>query len=362
MKVLVYGAGPLGSLFAARLQQGGQQVSILARGQRLAELREQGIVLEDVQTKARSVTRVNVVEALAADDAYDLVLVVMRKNHALQILPALAANERTPNVLFLMNNAAGPGELTKALGKGRVLIGFPGAAGYREGHVVHYLAGTAEEPWPVYLSEVDGRTTARTTMVAQIIETGPGFEAQIRPDMDAWLKYHVALLMPSLAPALYAADLDHRRLARTRDLLVLAIRAVHEGFQVLEALGYPVSPARFRALIWIPEPILVFLLRALLLHRARDEIIEAALLRHARSARDEIGHLADEFLALAAKTSVPTPAIERLYPYLDPDTPLMPEGKAEIPLRWEDLWIAVAALVAVAILLRMFRRGRVEET
>jgi nucleoside-diphosphate-sugar epimerase len=30
-KLLVYGAGPLGSLFAARLQEGGNDVSILAR-------------------------------------------------------------------------------------------------------------------------------------------------------------------------------------------------------------------------------------------------------------------------------------------------------------------------------------------
>jgi len=360
MKVLVYGAGPLGSLFAARLQQGGHDVSILARGQRLADLREHGIVLQDVQTKARSVTRVPVVEALAPDDAYDLVLVIMRKNHALQILPVLAANRHTPNVLFLMNNAAGPGELTETLGRERVLIGFPGAAGYREGHVVHCLAGTAEEPWPVYLGEADGRTTARTTMVAQIIEAGPGFEAQIRPDMDAWLKYHVALLMPSLAPALRAADLDHRRLARTRDLLVLAIRAVREGFQVLETLGYPVSPPRFRALRWIPEPVLVLLFRTLLLHQVRDEIIEAALLRHARSARDEIEHLSDEFLALAAKTSVPTPAIDQLHPYLGLEAPLMPEGRAEIPLHWEGLWVAAAALAAVVIVVRMFCREREE--
>ncbi len=42
--MLIYGAGPLGSLFAARLQQGGNDVSILARGQRLTELCELGIV------------------------------------------------------------------------------------------------------------------------------------------------------------------------------------------------------------------------------------------------------------------------------------------------------------------------------
>ncbi|MCK4693428.1 MAG: hypothetical protein KAT23_07340, partial [Anaerolineales bacterium] len=131
-KILVYGAGPLGSLFAARLQEGGNDVSILARGQRLTDLREHGIVLHDVDTDQQTVTRVNVVETLAAEDAYDLVLVIMRKNHALDILPILAANRHTPNVLFLMNNAAGPGELVDALGVERVLIGFPRSAGYFE--------------------------------------------------------------------------------------------------------------------------------------------------------------------------------------------------------------------------------------
>jgi ketopantoate reductase len=86
-RILVYGSGPLGGLFAARLQEGGNEVSILARGGRLAQLREHGIVLFDAQTNEETVTRVTVVEELAQDDAYDLVLVIMRKNHALQILP-----------------------------------------------------------------------------------------------------------------------------------------------------------------------------------------------------------------------------------------------------------------------------------
>jgi hypothetical protein len=71
-----------------------------------------------------------------------LVLVIMRKNHALQILPVLAANQHTPNVLFLMSNAAGPGAMVGALGEERVLNGFPGSAGYRGSHVVHCLTGT----------------------------------------------------------------------------------------------------------------------------------------------------------------------------------------------------------------------------
>jgi len=361
-RILVYGTGPLGSLFAARLQEGGNDVSILARGQRLADLREHGIVririrvLHDVRTNQRSVTRVNVVEALAPDDAYDLVLVIMRKNHALQILPVLAANQHTPNVLFLTNNAAGPGELVEALGRERVLIGFPNSAGYREGHVVHCLTGTPDDADEDIRADVfirvDRRITPRTRRVAHILESAPGFGAEIRTDMDAWLKYHVALLMPSLAAALYAAGTDNYRFAHTRDLVVLSVRAIREGFRVLQTLGYPVTPSKYRIFQWIPEPILVLVLQRWL----ANEMMKVALTKHANAARDEMKHLADEFLALARTTAVPTPAIDRLYPHFDPDVPLVPEGSAEIPLRWGGLLALTAALVGIVALIRWFSR------
>jgi ketopantoate reductase len=342
VRILVYGAGPLGSLFAARLREGGNAVSILARGQRLADLREHGIVLEDVMTKERTVTRVNVVEELAPDDAYDLVLVIMRKNHALKILPVLAANEHTPNVLFLGNNAAGPDEYVAALGRERVLVGFPNSAGYRGGHVVRCLTGTEDDPALIPFGEVDGHVTERTRQVARILESAPGFGAEIRPDMDAWLKYHVALLFPALAPALYAAGTDRRRLARTRDLLVLTVHGIREGFRVLRALDIPISPAKFRAFLWVPEPILVLLLRRAL----HNELMEVALVRHAEVIRDEVKCLTDEFLALARTTSVPIPTIERLYPHLDPETPLVPDGSREIRLRWGGVLLGLSGLAA----------------
>lgn len=343
MKILVYGAGPLGSIIAAKLHEGGHEVAILARGQRLADLREHGILLHDVATDAEIIARVAVVERLAPNDAYDVILVVMRKNNALDILPILAANAPTPNVLFLMNNAAGPARLVEALGHDRVLIGFPGTAGYREDPVVHGWTGTAAQPVHILFGEVDGRVTARTRRVARAFAGIPGLTAEIRTDMDAWLKYHVALLMPSLAPALYMCGTDHRRLARTRDAVVLAVRAMREGVRVLQALGLPVTPPRYRWLLWLPEPLLVALFQRLL----ADERMEVALVRHAEAARAEIRHLADEFRTLARATPVPTPTIERLAPHLDPDATPMPEGRADIPLNWRGVWIIGAVLAAV---------------
>jgi ketopantoate reductase len=342
MKILVYGAGPLGSVFAARLHEAGHEVALLARGQRLADLREHGLVLVDTQTGQETVARPRIVECLDPQDAYDLVLVIMRKNRALEILPTLAANRHTPNVLFLMNNAAGPGELVQALGAERVTIGFPMAAGYRRGHVVHYLVGAKPgKKVMIPIGEVDGCITPRLQQVGRVLASMNGFDAELRTDMDAWLKTHVALLMPSLAPAMRAADRDNLRMARTRDLLVLAVRAIREGFAVLRALGVPLVPGKIRQFGWIPEPIMVWGLQRLL-----DPRVRVALFEHADAAQDEIKHLADEFLAFKRQTCVPTPAMDRLYTYFDPETPRMPDGSAEIPMNWREVEIGLGMLVA----------------
>src|SRR5512145_1192700 len=104
MNILVYGAGVLGSLYAARLKESGQNVSILAREQRLVDLRKHGILVEDPITGKSTITRVNVVDSLAPEDAYDLIIVFVRKNQLTDVLPVLAANRYTASILFMLNN------------------------------------------------------------------------------------------------------------------------------------------------------------------------------------------------------------------------------------------------------------------
>jgi 2-dehydropantoate 2-reductase len=345
-------------LFAARLQSSGQEVTVLARGQRLSDIREHGIVLEDAITGLRTVTRVHALAQLGPDDVYDLVLVVMRKNQVPAILPALAANRHVPSVLFLMNNAAGPGELVAALGRERVLLGFPGAGGVREGHVVRFLAGAGRTKAKVTCGELDGRQTPRLRRIAAALEAA-GFAVDISRNIDAWLKNHVALVSP-IANALYLAAGNNYRLARTRDGLVLMIRAIREGFGVLRALGLPILPTRLRILSWLPEPALV----ALAPRALDNELAEIALAGHANAARDELKHLADEFRALAGSISIPIPAIEHLYTYIDPQVSPVAKGSARIRLDWRAVVVGGGLLAGLILVYavsakRAFRETRV---
>lgn len=357
MKILVYGAGPLGSLFAARLTQAGHDVALLARGQRLADVRRYGVVLEDSLTGEQEIMPVNTVAALAPEDAYDLALVVMRKNHVADILPALAANRCIPTVLFMTNNAAGPQALIDALGAERVLLGFPVSGGKREGHVIRIVPADPHRPWTLPIGEVDGRRTARVRRVAAALRTMPGYDVEIRPDMDAWLKHHVAVIAP-LALALYAADTDQERMARTRDALVLGSRAMKEAARALEAAAVPLTPASLRPLLLLPEPLLIgFLTRVL-----RIERLKVSLEGHARAAHDEMTHLALELRQAIAPTGLSTPALEQLYPYCDPETPPLPAGSRALPLRWGELALPVllvtGALAGIALLWRALHKSR----
>jgi 2-dehydropantoate 2-reductase len=342
MKILFYGAGVMGSLYAARLKESGQDVSVLARGQRLSDICKHGIVLEDVSTGNRTTTRVNVVERFDSEDAYDLVVVMMPKNHVPEILPILAANRYTPNILFMFNNAAGPDEMINALGRERVLIGFPGAGGTRKGHVVRYMVVSGRQQ-PTTFGELDGSTAPRLEQIAGVFK-GAGFPVAISAQMDAWLKTHVAEVSP-MANALYMAGGDNYRLARTRDAIVLMIRAIREGYKVLQELNIPIVPAKHKIFKWIPEPILVELMRRIF----KSEKM-ADLIGHAHAARDEMKQIADEFRVLARSTSVPTPAMDRLYTNIDPDVQPVPDGSAQIPMNCCGIGIGLAVLAGLILI------------
>ena len=347
-KILVFGAGPLGSLIAARLHQGGLQVTLLARGQRLADLREHGVVLKRWATSQEEVVKVPLVERLDPQDEYDLILVIMRKNSALKTLPTLAEN-RSHQVLFLMNNAAGPQVFIDALGKDRVLIGFPGAAGYREGYKVVYINAEEGQPAGILLGEPAGGITVRLEEAAALLAKGRYLHPIMQEDMDAWSKYHVALLFPAMAPALYLCGNDNFRMARTRDALVLAWRGVKEGIHVLKELGYPVQPKTFKRFLWLPEPIAIALLRKLL----RNPRMEVAMVRHAEVIRDEIIQLNDEFMKLVDQSGIFTPVIRFLIPQYKNKAPALPDGSHTIRVNWQGILIPVLLLVCLVLLLAL---------
>ncbi len=350
MRVLIYGAGAMGSLYAARLQDSGQSITILARGERAGQIRDHGIVLDNAATHARAITRVSVAEELGPDDAYDMALVFVRKTQLPEVLPALAGSKNIPTTLFMMNNAAGWYDVVSTMGWKRALAGFPGAGGKREGHIITY-ALCPSFLQPTTIGELDGRDSPRLQQVAGMLALA-GFPVAISRHIDAWLKTHAAIVEP-LSAALYAAGGDVHRLARTRDALLLAIRSVREGFRVLRATGIPVTPLRFQAYAYLPEPLLIAALQ-----RAFDtEWAELVLGAHANAARDEVALLASELRYLARSVPFTTPNIDRLFAYIEPGRQTIPAGSALLSVSWRSTAAALGAAAGLYVLISRLSRG-----
>lgn len=313
MKTLVFGAGPLGCLYAHLLSNAGKDVTILARGQRYDWIKANGLTVVNELTGARVASNVPVVDQLRADDEYDLVVVLVRKNKLEPVLQVLAASPKVRNILFMGNNALGFGQYLRHLPEEKLLFGFPGAGGGVSEHVVRYA--DRERPRgkrrAITVGEIDGQTRERTRAIRSFFESS-GIPVDVTGDIDGWLKYHVALVCP-LVNALYKHNCDNYVLARDRKTIRTVVRAAKEGGRILRALGYTKRhPFQFNLFYWLPEILSVKTVEALL----GSKFAEVAFALHARAARDEMKELASEFQSLIDKTSLETPNINALKSYV----------------------------------------------
>lgn len=319
MKILVYGAGVLGSLYAARLRSSGHHLALLARGRRLADLQRYGLALENTTTGRKTFGLMNVVERLDPEDAYDLALVSVRRTQLAGVLPALAANRHIPSILFMICNAAGPEEMIATVGRGRVLLGYAGAGGIRSGPLICYtqVPSTLQK---TVLGEVDGSVTPRLREIRKVFRKA-GFPTALSSNIDAWLKTHVAWVSP-VALAIYREDGDIRQLAGRSGTVRLMVRAMREGFRALRAQGIPVTgPLWVRLQARLPEALLVPLWQRAL----RTEMARVSLAAHVAAAREEMVRVAEDFRSLVAESGIVTPALADLSSAAAPGSPAFPE-------------------------------------
>ncbi|HSN92833.1 MAG TPA: 2-dehydropantoate 2-reductase N-terminal domain-containing protein [Anaeromyxobacteraceae bacterium] len=304
MRILVYGAGVVGSLYGARLAEAGHEVVLLARGRRLAELRQHGVILEEARTGARTQVHVPVFDRLWPGDPWDLVVVAVLRQSVRAILPDLRASA-APSVLFLVTTAVHPQRWIEAVGEERFLAGIPGAGGERRGPVVRYSIAPPLL-FPTVLGEPGPKVGPRLRRVAQAFREA-GFAVAARGGIEDWVRTHAAIATP-VAQALHAAGGDPRRLARSGRLLDLLVRSVGENLSALEMDGVRIRPLHLASFGNAPAP----LLRALLRRVLGSPHARNAVAPHARASRAEVRAIAADLRQLAEGCWLLAEAGERL--------------------------------------------------
>jgi 2-dehydropantoate 2-reductase len=283
MRVLVIGAGVVGTVYGAHLGAAGHDVTVLAHGTRTAEVAAAGLIARDVIDNVTVSSPVRVIADLE-DQRFDLVLVAVQRDQLPTTGADLATLAGAPTVLFFGNNPAGSSGLPSGV-PAPMCLGFPGIGGVLNRTVADYVR-IPQQPTALPVGIRPALDEFATTL------RGRGFAVQRVADMDGWLVYHAAFVA-CVAAALTRCDTDPVRLAGDRPTLTLMCHAITEAFTGLRRLrinGLPRNLAFLHNRLLIPVAVRYWA------RTMRSPMGELAFAAHTRHAAAEMRGLADDLV------------------------------------------------------------------
>ena len=290
MRVLIFGAGVIGSLYASYLSRNGCETAILARGHRLAELRENGLLYR--QGKDVKCANVRVLEKLEPNDRYDFIFLTVRAEQLHDALIQLRDN-MSPTIVTMVNSLEDYHSWEAICGKGRIVPAFPGAGGsISDGILEAKLAPRIIQP--TTFAEMDGEVSRRVNTLKALLQSA-GIPCQIVPDMHAWQACHLAMVVP-LADAYYMTD-DPKLVHKDKAVMRKTAQALHDNFRTLKKRGDAISPPKLNLFRLCP----VWLLSVILPLVYHSSFGDMFMYQHAIKAKDEMATLHQVFYEYLAE-------------------------------------------------------------
>jgi len=223
-EVLVIGAGALGGYLAAQLADSGQRVSVVARGQRRADIEQHGILLD--MDNQRRVVRINCHTSTAKAQTAGLVIIATKSASLGEVLAELGSWHRPARaVLTLQNGVDAPDHVALGLPTARVLAGrVHGFFVLVDGVVVH--TGVPPEigfgPWR------SADNTDADLLAARFTAAGIPFSRPSDIAAALWEKFLLASAIGGVGAALGIPVGRLRESLESWSLLGGAMQEIHE--------------------------------------------------------------------------------------------------------------------------------------
>ncbi|WP_315119820.1 2-dehydropantoate 2-reductase N-terminal domain-containing protein [uncultured Clostridium sp.] len=295
-KILIIGAGVIGSIYAVNLSNAGYSVNMLARSRRLTELEEKGLTFYNNKTGSIDRAHVKIINKLYDDDIYDYVFVTVRYE---QIEDALwgIKNNCSRNIVTMVNNPFGYGKWGEIVGKEKIIPAFPGAGGKIENGILYYKL-TSRVIQPTTFGELSGEKSTRITELYEILKSA-GFPISICNNMDPWQKSHLAMVIP-MANAIYFDGGDNYSTARNVQAMRNMSLSLKENFNFLKSIGIIITPIKLNIFRICPTWFLSFILKSVY----KTKFAETLISNHANNAKHEMDLLSNDFNELAKGNGV----------------------------------------------------------
>lgn len=184
MKILIIGAGVLGSNLAHFLKKG-NDITILARNKTYETLKNNGLVIKH-KLGRKTVDYFNVIDKLKENDIYDVIFVVSRFSSLDSIIPIIE-NNKSKNIVFVGNNINV--EKYMNIKNKNVLFAFFMAAGKKyDGYINSICLNKIE------IGRCDGKNIDDEFIKSIFKETK--IKVNIDNKMNDYLKAHACAVLP----------------------------------------------------------------------------------------------------------------------------------------------------------------------
>lgn len=295
MRVLIIGAGVLGSNLAHAIKKG-NDITILARGKTYKNLKNNGLVIKH-KLRGKTVDYFNVIDKLDENDIYDVIFIVSRFSSLDDIVPIIK-NNKSKNIIFVGNNISA--EKYMNIKDKNVLFAFFMAAGKKyDGYINSVCLNKIE------IGRADGKNISDEFIKSIFKETK--VKVIIENKMNDYLKSHVCAVFP-LVFASYKTNGNLKLLKKDKEYSLLIMDAIIEGYDVLKKLGYEILPKGEYENCVNKKNLCAFIYRFMF----SNFIGKLCISDHAMSAREEFVLLEKEFEKLKKKSKLETKVYDKL--------------------------------------------------
>ena len=287
MRILIYGAGVIGSLYAVLFAETGYDTSIYARGKRLEFLKKNGLLYKKNQNIRRA--KATILGELSDNDAYDFILLTVRENQLYEALTELK-NNKSNIIVTMVNSLDSYKKWEDIVGKGRILPAFPGAGGSINNDGILDAALTPRMIQPTTFAEISGNKSEKTKQFSKILRHAH-IPYQKVLDMHMWQLCHLAMVVP-IADAYYEADCPERA-GRDWKTMKKTARRLKRNFTFLRKQKGKLSPWKMNIFRFVSLPFLTIMLAVTFGSSFGDKF----MYQHAMKAPDEMRELHKQFYA-----------------------------------------------------------------
>lgn len=309
MRVVIIGAGALGTVYAVLLARVGVDVAVLVKPARAPALRRGLRVTGLVEAAAQVQVVTSGREAGTAD-----YVILATKTRDTEAALAAASGLEAGAALSLQNGLAKNAALAATFGAGSVL----GAAAVVAATLVEPGLAALTLNLATWVGEPGGGRSERAARLVAVLRAA-GLPAWSVPDVDAVEWYKLCALLPgalvtTLSRRIYADMALHA------DLAALFVRLMRELFAVPQALGHtvadpPGSQWEFGRWLAAPDDVALAGLRAIgERQRATGQKVRPSMFQDILAGRrTEAEDLLAPLIAKAHELGVPIPATETCY-------------------------------------------------